>query len=246
MVLCGALLTGCVIPRDNDNEVGKILDFMEKTYPDDDFEYVSTRYGDRLGEGHTEIIMTSRLFPEDEILGFYSKGDGGKIYYEDNYLGIKYREQKDQKLEETVKKLFDGKHFNVFPESYINLNGLAQNGVLSFEDFLSSGDNKIVQCIVVDIPYDSFREAEMEKRITEVFKENGVSGTFYFDLYSDPAIADLKNSESSYLGYENDFSIPDHSYKRVNCYIKPTGENRFEWYEYIAKEKDENNSDISS
>jgi uncharacterized protein YcgL (UPF0745 family) len=236
-LMCGAAISGCVIPRSNDSEVDKILTYMKKTYPEDEFTYVKTLYGDRLDEWHTEIIMTSKLFPDFEIEGFYSVGDGGKIYYKDNYLPIKFREQTFEKVDEVLREMWGDTAFHIFPvEDYPQI-PLAYEDVTSFDEYIASEDNGVKYIIVADIPYEDVNEPEIEQRITEVFAKNNIAGTFYIDFYSDKAIAELGGSDVKYLEYEKEFGIEPHSYKRINCDIYNSDrKNMFYWYDMPLKE----------
>jgi hypothetical protein len=236
-LMCGAAISGCVIPRSNDSEIDKIMTYMKKTYPEDEFTYVRTLYGDRLDEGHTEIIMTSKLFPDQEIEGFYSRGNGGKIYYKDNYLPIKLSEQAFERVHEVFREMWGDTAFHIFPvEDYPQI-PLAYDGVTSFDDYMASEDNGLKYIIVADIPYEDVNETATEQRITEVFAENNIAGTFYIDFYSDAAIAELKNSDLKYLGYEKALGIEPHSYKRINCNIYNSDrKNMFQWYDKPLRE----------
>jgi hypothetical protein len=236
-LMCGAAISGCVIPRSNDSEVDKILTYMKKTYPEDEFTLVRTLYGDRLDEGHTEITMTSKLFPDFEIEGFYSVGKGGKIYYKDNYLPIKFREQAFEKTAEVLRETFSDTAFHIFPVDDYPQIPLAYNGVTSFDEYIASEENGLRYLIVADIPYEAVKESEIEQRITEIFAKNNIAGTFYIDFYSDKAIAELDGSDVTYFGYEKELGIEPHSYKRINCFIYNSDKkNRFEWYDKPLKE----------
>jgi hypothetical protein len=228
--IISAVFGGCAIPNDNSSEVEKILEFMEETYTDDNFTYVSTTYGDRFMSGYTEIVMTSELYPNEEIMGFYSRPDG-KTIIKDNYITIKYREQKKQKLEDLLRELFGDTTFHIFPERETRLLDLNKFDNAPFEEYISSDENKILFIVVADMPYDSINKAEFEQQITDVFRKNNVSMSLYIDFYADDKIAELENSDLNYLGYESELGIEPHSYLRLNCELYNNEKNVFEWKE---------------
>ena len=154
----------------------KMVDMMNKKYPDDRFKYYGP-FGGGAGADSKTIVVNSEKYPDQRIYVRYYNKDGNEVYT-DNYMSIVYEDQTRKK----ISGILDGlsKTFRLFydTDDYACPNS---DGPISFEEYIADKKSNIGFTAIV-IASDINR-AEIEKLLRDGFENGRICcyGTVYFD-----------------------------------------------------------------
>lgn len=164
------IITGC---NKNDN-IDKMVDYMNEKYIDDKFTYV-TVYGGHLGDNQTKIIVSSDKFPNSEIKVIcYDSGECS-----DNYLGIKYEEQTRIYLKTKLNAEFGNK---VYVDYIVDDMGYTSYGssYTTFDEYIANEHSHIFFEAIVGYDINEQTKDIALNKIKDAFSNATIHANIFF------------------------------------------------------------------
>lgn len=179
-ILIIGLLTGCV--SNNNSPQNEIVDYMEKKYKDN-FTYIDSFGGNNLT---TNALLRSEKFPEYKITSSRIVEENGKVYYSDNYIQYKYKEETKKYLYDMLKKIFDSQFYLTYEIGTLGtINDF--NDKTSFDNFIKSKNNNLMFTVVVSSDF-VFEESNLLNELKSKIEISGIqfkNFTIYFSTNDD-------------------------------------------------------------
>lgn len=210
------ITTGC----NKNNDVDKMVDYINDKYIDDKFTYV-TVYGGHLGDNQTKIIVSSEKFPNSEIKVIcYDSGECS-----DNYLDIKFEEQTRSYLKTKLNEVFDNK---VYVDYVADDRGGTSNGssYTTFEEFIANEDSYIYFNAVIRYDVNNNTKDIALNKIKDTFSNATILADIFF--------VDESIEYSNYDTYDEYLSyIENNQYNKKLFLIKDDVNNysTIKWYD---------------
>ncbi|MDR0944028.1 MAG: hypothetical protein LBM41_05795 [Ruminococcus sp.] len=209
----------------------EIIAYMNSTYPEDEFYYLKPQGGGQ-GVSETQILMTSKNFPEKEIWGYYSDNTERVYQYMDNYLIVKYQESAHKKFSELLDEIFAGTDYYYPAETGVIHMHTGHLGNLTFDEYMANDENQAGFGIIINIPAEEINQEELEQKIAEVFAENNISAGFGIEFAPDADLYNrFKNGEIVSWEYYDLIVKAQLTYLRFEGRIYSDRENEFTWRE---------------
>jgi hypothetical protein len=209
----------------------EIIAYMNATYPEDEFYYLKPQGGGQ-GSPETQILMTSKNFPEAEIWGYYSDNTERVYQYMDNYLAVKYLESAQETIDELLNEIFAGEDFYHPTATTVIYMDTGHLGNLSFDEYMKNDENQVGFGVIINAPADEINREEIEQKIAEVFKKNGISAGFGIEFTPDEDLYNrYKNGEIELWEYYDLIVKAKLTYWRLEGHIFSERENEFSWRE---------------
>ena len=155
----------------------RMVDYMNETYPEDEFAYAAP-WGGGAGISGKSIVVSSRNFPDSGIYVYYSR-DGENEEFFDNYIGVKYEAQTVALLRAIMRQVVDGDDY--FLEYGVGTHDCpAGDGNMSFEEYVSLKESHIGFNAVVSA--DLLDREQFEADFTTALIQAGICsmGQIYF------------------------------------------------------------------
>lgn len=170
LILILLVVTGC----GKNNDIDKMVDYMNEKYVDDKFTYV-TVYGGHLGDNQTKIIVSSEKFPNSEIKVIcYDSGECS-----DNYLDIKFEDQTRNYLKTKLNEKFGNK---VYVDYVADDRGGTSNGssYTTFEEFIANENSYIYFNAIIGYDVSDNTEDVVLNKIQDTFSNATILADIYF------------------------------------------------------------------
>ena len=152
-----------------------MVDYINRKYTDDSFEFVSVS-GGHIGSTTRKIIVKSEKYPNKEIRVICSKINGN-IVYSDTYLNVKFEKETQKYLENALQNAFNTKTVvRYIPDDMVSM----EEGTVDtkFDEYISDKTTYVYFSALVVL--DEVDEDSVLLTIKNAFADGVVLGDIYF------------------------------------------------------------------
>lgn len=164
------ITTGC----NKNNDVDKMVGYMNEKYADDSFTFQKV-YGGSLGDNQTKIIVSSEQYPNKDIYVICTDSN----VCTDNYLGVKYEENTRNYLKNKLRDAFGS---NFYLDYEVDDTACTENGSsnTTFEEYIADEYSGIYFEAIVGYDINSSTEDTTLNKIKTTFSNATISANIFF------------------------------------------------------------------
>jgi len=164
------IMTGC----NKNNDVDKMVEYMNEKYVDDNFTFQKV-YGGSLGDNQTKIIVSSEQYPNKNIYVICTNSN----ICTDNYLGVKYEENTIKYLENKLRDTFGN---NFYLDYKVDDTACTENGSseTTFEEYIADEYSGIYFEAIIGYNTNNSTEDITLNKIKSSFSNATISANIFF------------------------------------------------------------------